>query len=363
MFKSTSSETPKLHFTYIVALILSVLMFAAAIGYAVYWPRYNAEKETSTRDASIKAPSLEGHNLAAAKILLKKEGLFLKIDRRISSRIYAPNSIIAQNPISGSTLRKGDTIAVTVSAVKNNAAPENSKNEEAENVKTTDKPKFQPIPSIKPTINLREQVIVIDAGHQRSADLDKEPVAPGSSTMKAKTAGGTRGRNTGTPEYKVTLEIAKRLEAILEAKKMKVVMIRETNNVDIGNIQRAEIGNDAKAALVVRIHTDGSTDENKHGISTLYPANNEWTQGIFEKSRDAARIVQENVVKTSGHNDNGIVARDDLTGFNWSKVPTILVETGFLTNTQEEKDLVADEYQEKLAQGIADGIIQYLEKE
>jgi N-acetylmuramoyl-L-alanine amidase len=143
---------------------------------------------------------------------------------------------------------------------------------------------------------------------------------------------------------------------------MKVIMIREANDVNISNVQRAEIGNNAKAALVVRIHTDGSTNAGKHGISTLYPANNEWTKDIFEESRDAARIVQENVVKTSGHNDNGIVARDDLSGFNWSKVPVILVETGFLTNPQEEKDLLADGYQEELAQGIADGIIAYLEK-
>jgi N-acetylmuramoyl-L-alanine amidase len=143
---------------------------------------------------------------------------------------------------------------------------------------------------------------------------------------------------------------------------MKVIMIRETNDVEISNIERAEIGNNAKATLVVRIHADGSTNESTNGIATLYPDDNEWTKEIYGESRDAARIVQENVVKSSGHKDNGIVARDDLTGFNWSKVPTILVETGFLTNAKEEKVLVSDEYQEKLAQGIADGIIEYLEK-
>jgi N-acetylmuramoyl-L-alanine amidase len=360
MFKSTSSNTPKLNFFYFVALFLSVLVFAAAIGYAIYLPKLNNEdKDNSTNGVYVKAPSLEGRNLAEAKILLKKEGLFLKVERRITSKIYAPNSVIAQNPFSGIKVKKGDTIMVTVSSAKNNTA---SENKEAENVKLTNKQKYQPIPSIKPTINLREQAIVIDAGHQQSADLGKEPVAPGSSAMKAKTASGTRGRSSGTPEYKVTLEIAKRLEAILKAKNMKVIMIRETNDVDISNIQRAEIGNNAKAALVVRIHADGSTNESVNGISTLYPADNKWTNEIFGESRDAARIVQENVVQSSGHKDNGIVARDDLSGFNWSKVPTILVETGFLTNVQEEKALLSDEYQEKLAQGIADGIIEYLEK-
>ena len=55
-------------------------------------------------------------------------------------------------------------------------------------------------------------------------------------------------------------------------------------------------------------------------------------------------------------NDRGVVERDDMTGFNWSKVPVILVEMGFLSNRSEDQMLSTGAYQDKLAKGLADGI-------
>lgn len=66
------------------------------------------------------------------------------------------------------------------------------------------------------------------------------------------------------------------------------------------------------------------------------------------------------MIKDVGMNDRGVVERRDMTGFNWSDVPVILVEMGFQSNAREDKLLTTDSYQEKLAKGLADGIDQAL---
>lgn len=204
------------------------------------------------------------------------------------------------------------------------------------------------------------KVISIDPGHQKRANLDLEPIGPNSSQMKEKVRGGSRGVVSGRPEYEITLEISLKLKTLLEKAGIKVAMTRDRNDIDISNIERAKIVNQARADLFVRIHADGSEDSSMNGISTLYPARNQWTEGIYSESLRAARIIQEELIKITARRDNGITARDDLTGFNWSKVPVILVEAGFLSNPEEDRLLNDPEFQEKLAQGIFNGVKKYL---
>ena len=61
----------------------------------------------------------------------------------------------------------------------------------------------------------------------------------------------------------------------------------------------------------------------------------------------------------AGAKNNGIVQRSDLTGFNFAEVPTILIEMGFLSNPDEDARMETEEYRDKLAQGICNGIIDY----
>jgi N-acetylmuramoyl-L-alanine amidase len=61
-------------------------------------------------------------------------------------------------------------------------------------------------------------------------------------------------------------------------------------------------------------------------------------------------------------NINGIFERGDLTGFNWSKVPVILIETGFLSNYNEDLMMSDVNYQKKLMQSVADGVEEYFKK-
>jgi N-acetylmuramoyl-L-alanine amidase len=65
-------------------------------------------------------------------------------------------------------------------------------------------------------------------------------------------------------------------------------------------------------------------------------------------------------VKALGSNDRGTVARKDVVGFNWSNVPVVLAEVGFLTNPGEDKLLNDASYQQRAAQGIADGVVKFV---
>ena len=107
-----------------------------------------------------------------------------------------------------------------------------------------------------------------------------------------------------------------------------------------GNIERARFCNVRHAALMIRIHADGSTDRSLHGVKTLVPAlHRGWTDDIYASSVRAARKVQSAVVRQTRALDLGLVQRSDLTGFNWANVPAVLVECGFMTNPAERAPL------------------------
>ena len=102
-------------------------------------------------------------------------------------------------------------------------------------------------------------VVVIDPGHDLRANLQTEPIGPGSATRKIKDGGGTRGVVSGTTEAELNLAISLRVRALLERAGVRVVMTRtRTAGTSIGNVARAGIANRAGAALFLRIHADGA---------------------------------------------------------------------------------------------------------
>ena len=220
-----------------------------------------------------------------------------------------------------------------------------------------------PVDPIEPVVEDADysgRIVVIDAGHQGRGNPDLEPIGPGSTEMKAKVTSGTGGRTTGVAEHIVNLQVALKLKELLVEEGVQVVMVRETADVDISNSQRAIIGNEAGADIVVRIHCDGATDSLLRGFLTLVPAQNEWTGPIVEPSRIAGDIIHKNTLRTTGANDRGVKAVGNMTGFNWSTVPSVIVEMGLMTNPEDDRLLVSDDYQNKLAQGMADGVFEYL---
>jgi N-acetylmuramoyl-L-alanine amidase len=96
--------------------------------------------------------------------------------------------------------------------------------------------------------------------------------------------------------------------------------------LDLSNKERAEIANQNRADLFIRIHAEGSTERNVRGMSVLTPANNDsYTKDIFEDSLKVSEFIMDETKKNPAVKVNGISYRSDLSGFNWSKVPCTLL--------------------------------------
>ena len=107
-------------------------------------------------------------------------------------------------------------------------------------------------------LNPGNNKVCIDPGHRAKGNIGLEEIAPGSSTKKIKVADGTAGVVTKKPEYQLTLEVGLKLRDRLKSKGYPVFMIRETNNVNISNKERALMTNKAGCAVYIRLHADGS---------------------------------------------------------------------------------------------------------
>lgn len=210
----------------------------------------------------------------------------------------------------------------------------------------------------EPAARLSGIKVGIDPGHQAHANSQMEAIAPGSAETKRKVASGTQGVKTGVPEYQVNLDVSLQLRDALEALGCEVYMTRETNDVDISNAERALMMNALGVDLVLRIHCDGSEDAGVSGIG-LYV--NE-TGEIAEASYAAAEKLIAAMVEATGAKNRGIFKRDTYTGLNWSTVPCILVEMGFMSNAEEDERLSSPAYQALLVQGMTEGVCAFFER-
>jgi N-acetylmuramoyl-L-alanine amidase len=200
-------------------------------------------------------------------------------------------------------------------------------------------------------------LVCIDPGHGTDPRVaaQREPIGPGSRTLKIKDGGGAPG------EAPVVLAIARRVRAQLLARGYRVAMTRDAPGYRGGNIARAQFCNARHAALMLRIHADGSSNASANGARTFSPTPRRgWTDDVAAPSLKAARFVQRALVESTGARDLGIQRRSDLTGFNWADVPVVLVETGYLTNPREGRLLHTPAYQEGVAFGLAEGVKAYL---
>lgn len=203
-----------------------------------------------------------------------------------------------------------------------------------------------------PEVTAAAALICLDPGHGTAPEVGRqvERIGPGSSQLKIKDPGG------GAGEASVALAIARRTRALLRAGGYRVAMTRDGGGYDGGNRERARFCNARGAALMIRIHADGSSDAAVHGISTLVPARRGgWTNDIYAASGRAGRLLQGELVAATGARNLGVVERSDLTGFNWADVPVVLVEAGFMSNRREAEVLRSAAYQRKLAGALARG--------
>ena len=241
-------------------------------------------------------------------------------------------------------------------AVKDKVIENKTEDKKEDKVLTKEKTQVKVQENKKVTKQPSKKIIVIDPGHASATSMEKEQQAPGSSIMKVKEPGGAQGIDTRTHEYVVNMAVAVRLKTLLEEKGYTVVMTKTQNKQMLGNIARAKIGNKAKADLVIRIHADSNNDSSVEGASMLVPADSKNTNAIYKTSKKYGETVLDSLIDGVGMKDRGVVERDDMTGFNWSVVPVILVEMGFQSNVEEDKLLTTESYQNKISKALSEGI-------
>lgn len=204
--------------------------------------------------------------------------------------------------------------------------------------------------------------VCIDPGHQGKRDPKGEPVAPGSTNKKPRVSAGTTGIATKKAEHVVNLEAAMILKDLLMQKNYNVIMTRETADVNISNAERAEIANNANADITIRIHCDSINDSAKTGATILVPSKDcKYTKNIYCESNKYAEILKK-TLQNNNVKVNGVLERNDITGFNWSRVPVIILEMGFMSNYNEDRMLSDPAYQKLLMECVSESIDKYSEE-
>lgn len=201
----------------------------------------------------------------------------------------------------------------------------------------------------KETVSLpvSNKVIVIDAGHRSSR-------------------WAVQWAHHGATEAQTNLKIALKLQTLLEQSGSTVILTRSDENAiydidkntlrekkisDIRN--RVKIGNESSADIFVSIHLNKITQSQYDGWQTFYKTND-------EKSMKLAKSIQTNLNDAIQKENKRVAMKlDTVYIMKHVEIPISIVECGFLSNPDEEELLLSDEYQNKLAWGIYNGIIDY----
>jgi N-acetylmuramoyl-L-alanine amidase len=202
--------------------------------------------------------------------------------------------------------------------------------------------KTVPKPTFSFTQGLKGKIIAIDPGHGGS---DSGAIGP-----------------DGIMEKNVTLPIALKLEYLLEQAGAKVYMTRTTDRdvyapydsaVDELNA-RVMVGNRNHADVFVDIHANSFSNPEVGGTTTYYYPKTPYDELL-------AQNIQKQVIPLDGLEDRG-VQQADFYVLKYTTMPAFLIETAFISNPREEKLLATPEFQQKMAQGIFNGLSSFFAK-
>ncbi|MEV6795575.1 N-acetylmuramoyl-L-alanine amidase [Streptomyces sp. NPDC051320] len=220
---------------------------------------------------------------------------------------------------------------------------------------------------------LAGKVVVIDPGHNPTnyrypREINRK-VNIGTNSKECDTTGTST--NAGYAEARFTLDVSHRLRALLE-KEGATVKLTQDNNRPYGPCvtERAAIGNEARADAAISVHADGSAAGNR-GFHVILPARVKSgaadTTKIVAPSRDLGTRIAGTFLRDTGSapsnyigGGTGLDTRGDLGGLNLSTVPKVFIECGNMRDPEDAAQLTSDNWRQKAAQGIADGITGFL---
>ena len=172
--------------------------------------------------------------------------------------------------------------------------------------------------------------------------------------------------SNGTTEAQTNLKIALKVQNLLEQSGCTVILTRSDENAiydidsktlkqkkisDIHN--RVKIGNESSADIFVSIHLNKIPQQQYYGWQTFYKDGD-------ENCKKLATSIQNSLNKAIQKENNRVPMKiENIYIVRKVEIPLSIVECGFLSNPEEEKLLLTDEYQDRLAWGIYTGIIEY----
>lgn len=186
-----------------------------------------------------------------------------------------------------------------------------------------------------------DKLIVIDAGHGGRAP-------------------GTTGPITKVREKDLSLNVALKLEKKLKNMGFKTLMTRDSDEY-VGLYDRTDMANENNADAFVSIHFNAHPSSAIAGIQTLYCPSYE-SDVKNSDNYPFAETIHEALLEGLKRKDMDIIRRPDLVVTRETAMVSALVELGFVTNPQEERIIITDEYHEKAAEAIASGLVNYFSK-
>ena len=303
--------------------------------------------------------------VTADAMLSEDEQKAAYIEKAVREALEAETETDTEGNVESDNETVADTEAVTESQMEETTEEVSEAETEAE---TETQFETEAVSEEEQTDNAESQtekiMVAIDASHQGAdADLtEEEPVGPGSETMIKGFSEGISGTATGLEENELNLEVAAKLKDILEERGYEVFMTREDADTQLSEVERAELVNASDAQILISLHANGGDDSSERGACAQAPSyENPYITDtdLVKKSNALGDIVLQAYCDKTGLTDKGLYNIDSRAQINWSKIPVIVLEMGFMSNTEDDTYMAEDTNQQKMAEGIADGIDLY----
>ncbi len=208
-----------------------------------------------------------------------------------------------------------------------------------------------PLKGVKVCIDPGHQGLEVHGGRVHQYPGSEKLVSGGNSTMG-------QGAVTLRKESIAVLEISYRICRRLRELGAEVTMTRWVEEVSVTNMERAEYANEQGADYFLRIHLNMSSEGNNNAIYVYGPSNSPYAKAVMpiEQYRDVAQTILDAMKESTGVKGGVVRMSDQFVGNNWSKMTTFLIECGFLSTPANDWILTTDDYQEKIAQGMVEGL-------